>query len=764
MTFLKNFTEISKTNTAIAGGKGASLGEMTQAGIPVPPGYVVLSEAYDHFIHETDLIVEIEATLDKVDIKEIHTVEHASERIQALIKAQEFPQDLKKPILKAFKELDSKYVAVRSSATSEDSATAAWAGQLDSYLNTTESNLLENIKECWASLFTPRAIFYRFEKGLHLEKISVAVVIQKMIQSKKSGIAFSVHPVTEDPDQIIIEAGFGLGEAIVSGSVTPDSYVITKSDQEIVDINVSEQSKAFNRSSKGGNEWTDLKEEGKKQVLSIKQIKELGRLITKIEQHYNFPCDIEWAWVEDSFYIVQSRPITTLSKMDSTQSNHKANWELTISRNIPPFGWAAGAYYERKGLTIGPVTWKRNREIIIKNGGDQTHVIFDTNEYYVSNILEVFPKQKSKLEAGLDKIISLIDKSIKSEPVQSKKELLQLNKNHQKSFGYMLMCLDIVNELVELLQQNAETDDFQLSEVLIPIKYTTIQRENKAIIEGREQYRKDKSNLEKIAKSLESQFGFIHQDYLGKSLDSEGYKKEILDNKNPSATNQITNYKNHPQSDLIRIIQKIIYIYEEGRNSMVRLAWAIVQSSDVHELKKEILLHLTPEEFENYLNSGSLPNLEEVKKRQKHFLLFFNDSKLLISSDIKEIEKFIEQEQLDLNPNSGDKANTIYGSVANKGKVKGKARLVFTQKDSNKVKKGEIIVSPMTAVEFLNGIRNAAAIVTDEGGIICHAAIVSRELNLPCVIGTKTATKVIKNGDVIEVDATKGCVIINRSK
>ena len=197
--------------------------------------------------------------------------------------------------MKFYKKLDCKFVAVRSSATSEDSAFAAWAGQLDSFLNTTEEMLLENVKKCWASLFTPRAIFYRFEKKLNKDKISVAVVVQKMVDSEESGIAFSVHPITQDENQIIIEAGFGLGEAIVSGSITPDSYVINKQGFEILDVNVNEQSKALYKKSKGGNELRGLGEKGKKQILTEKEIIELSKLIVKIENHYGFPCDIELA-------------------------------------------------------------------------------------------------------------------------------------------------------------------------------------------------------------------------------------------------------------------------------------------------------------------------------------------------------------------------------------------------------------------------------------------------------------------------------------
>jgi len=261
---------------------------MTQAGIPVPQGFVILSNAFDRFLEETDLNVEIDSVLDTVDIKEVHTVENASEKIQAMILSKEIPEDIKIEILKFYKKLNCKFVAVRSSATSEDSASAAWAGQLDSFLNTIEENLLENVKKCWASLFTPRAIFYRFEKKLSKDKISVAVVVQKMVDSEKSGIAFSVHPVTQDENQIIIEAGFGLGEAIVSGSITPDSYIVDKQEFKILDINVNEQTKALYKKAKGGNEWKKLGDKGKKQVLTKKEIIKLAKLIVKIENHYGW--------------------------------------------------------------------------------------------------------------------------------------------------------------------------------------------------------------------------------------------------------------------------------------------------------------------------------------------------------------------------------------------------------------------------------------------------------------------------------------------
>ncbi|MDO8499158.1 MAG: PEP/pyruvate-binding domain-containing protein [bacterium] len=381
-THIKPFSQISKKDVAIAGGKGASLGEMTSAfakasadkaiKIAVPPGFVVLADAFDRFLEETQLTEEIQARLKEAKMDDTNSVDRASAVIRDTIHDRPMPADLTEEILEAFDKLfdsgvggkkslrDSStalrsarndkecFVAVRSSATAEDSSIASWAGELETYLNTTRENVVEKVKQCWSSLFTPRAIFYRHEKNLIDHYVSVAVVVQKMVQSEISGVAFTVHPVTEDRDQMIIEAGYGLGEAIVSGQITPDSYVVSKSEMSIMDINIGEQTRKLVKklSAQGGpalggktknpktkglprslalprndseesdtaNEWVELGPEGAKQKLTGKQIIAAAKAFKAIEDHYGFPCDIEWAMVKDKIYITQSRPITTLKK------------------------------------------------------------------------------------------------------------------------------------------------------------------------------------------------------------------------------------------------------------------------------------------------------------------------------------------------------------------------------------------------------------------------------------------------------------------
>ncbi|MGA2417950.1 MAG: PEP/pyruvate-binding domain-containing protein [Candidatus Staskawiczbacteria bacterium] len=312
MDNIKNFKELSNKDTKTAGGKGASLGEMTNAKIPVPPGFVVLASAFDKFMRDTDAIVEENAMLERIDIKDTENVEDQAEIMRDVILKKKFPAALAKEILNNFEKLGAKYVAVRSSATAEDSKIDAWAGQLDSFLYVTKDNLLQCVQKCWASLYTPRALFYRVERKMRRKQVSVAVVVQKMANSDVSGVCFTVHPVTRDKDQMIIEACWGLGEALVQGIITPDSYVIEKSTLGIIDINIGNQDKQILKAKIETEEKPVPKNLREKQKLTEKQIKELAKICINIEKHYGDPRDIEWALEKGKFYIVQSRPITTL--------------------------------------------------------------------------------------------------------------------------------------------------------------------------------------------------------------------------------------------------------------------------------------------------------------------------------------------------------------------------------------------------------------------------------------------------------------------
>lgn len=307
---LKN---IAKKDTLHVGGKGASLGELIKIGASVPPGFVISSAALQTVAKKGHLIEEIETILETININVAHTIENAAARIQSLIKNTSFTEKLEKEIVESFSALNTKYVAVRSSATSEDGHEVSWAGQLHTTLNSNKETLILDIKHCWASLYSPRAIFYRHSHNQESGKAKMAIVIQKMVASTIAGTAFSAHPITENKNHVLIEAGWGLGEAMASGEITPDSYLVQKDSLEILSITINDQKKALVRSYGGGNEWLHLsKIKQKKRILSSAKLLEIVSATIEIEKHFNFPIDIEWGIEGDTLYILQARPITTV--------------------------------------------------------------------------------------------------------------------------------------------------------------------------------------------------------------------------------------------------------------------------------------------------------------------------------------------------------------------------------------------------------------------------------------------------------------------
>lgn len=308
---IKQLKELNKNEVAIAGGKGASLGEMTNAGMPVPPGFVVTALAYKHFIDSNNLLEGIHERLAVLDVEDTKALDTIAEEIQRLILAAEIPHHLVEEIKKEYKKVGG-FVAVRSSATAEDLPEASFAGQQSTFLNIKgENEVVDAVKKCFASLFTARAIYYRTKNNFEHEKVLIAVVVQKMVEAAKAGVLFTANPVTNDRTEMIIEGAFGLGESVVGGEITPDNFVIDKKNGAIKQKMINEQTWGYFRVD-GETVKKDI-DYGSECVLMDHEVNALWALGKKIEAHYNYPQDIEWAVGEDKkIYILQSRPITTL--------------------------------------------------------------------------------------------------------------------------------------------------------------------------------------------------------------------------------------------------------------------------------------------------------------------------------------------------------------------------------------------------------------------------------------------------------------------
>ncbi|MEM4758023.1 MAG: phosphoenolpyruvate synthase [Nanopusillaceae archaeon] len=322
MEYVRWFENLTKDDVGLVGGKGANLGEMTKIGLPVPPGFVLTADAYWRYVDYNNLRSKIEEILNKTNINNPTELLKASEEIQKLFLNGEIPEDLKNAIIENYKNLSRRfgeedtYVAVRSSATAEDLPNASFAGQQATFLNVKGiEKLLEAVKKCWASLWTARAINYRTHMGFDHMKVALATVIQKQIFSKKSGIMFTVHPVTNDVSKIVIEASWGLGESIVSGEVTPDEYIVDKNTMKIEEVNINEKKVMTVYDEQTLVRKMEVPNEIKKaRCLTDEEVLKLAELGKKIEEHYKHPQDIEFAIDDFGIWIVQTRPVTTIKK------------------------------------------------------------------------------------------------------------------------------------------------------------------------------------------------------------------------------------------------------------------------------------------------------------------------------------------------------------------------------------------------------------------------------------------------------------------
>ena len=311
------FTEIRRTSLAEVGGKGANLGEMASVGLPVPDGFVVTSGAYFWYIRHNKIDAVIKEMTTDLDVENTDALARASDSIKTRILSGEIPPQLRSEIMNAYKSMikDGRepYVAVRSSATAEDLPEASFAGQQSTFLNIKGAeNCVQAVKECWASLFEPRSIYYRTENKFDHLKVGLAAVVQMMVQSEKAGVMFSVDPVSQKWEEISIEGAYGLGEIVVSGSVTPDRYVVDKNSLAIKVKDVAKQTWMIAKVNEKNENVNVRGEMQERQKITDAQIVELAKLAKRIEQHYQKPQDMEWAVSEGKIYIVQSRPITTL--------------------------------------------------------------------------------------------------------------------------------------------------------------------------------------------------------------------------------------------------------------------------------------------------------------------------------------------------------------------------------------------------------------------------------------------------------------------
>jgi len=461
--FVRWLSELSKDDVVLVGGKGANLAEMYNLGLPVPPAFVVTSEAYSYFLEQTGLAEEIYEKLKDLDEEDTSKLEKTAKELREKIKSKEMPDELREEINEAYENLsvdkeelekagkdvveilnksDLVFVAARSSATAEDSSTASFAGQQETILNIKgKSNLIEAVKKCFASLFTARSIFYRIKKKIKHKDILNAVVVQKMIDSDKSGVIFSKDPV-EKSDNIVIEAVFGLGEGIVSGKIKPDHYVVSRAGPghlKIIKKEIADKKLAVVRDSGGNQKDVELtREKSLQQVLSEHELLKLANYAVELEEHYGVGQDIEFGIEGREIYILQTRPITTLETREEKKKEEVGKKVLLSGLAASP-GIASGKVKIVKSLDdlnkikegdvlvtkmTNPdmvVTMQKSAAIVTDEGGITAHAAIVSREMGIPAVVGT-DKATKILEEGQEVTVDGFSGKIYEGVIERKKE------------------------------------------------------------------------------------------------------------------------------------------------------------------------------------------------------------------------------------------------------------------------------------------------------------------------------------------------------
>lgn len=402
------FKDIDKNDTNLVGGKGANLGEMTKAGFPVPNGFAITIHAYDAFLKENDIVSKIYSLLATVDANDPVQLDSASNKIQKMVINGKFSDEIAHEIINSYRKLSGHFrsalVAVRTSATAEDMPDSSFAGMGWTSLNIKgEANVLNAVRECWASLFTGRSIYYRVINKIPHEKVKISVAVMKMVESEVSGVMFSIDPVKNDKDRIIIESVWGLGELIVQGSVVPDTYVVQKGTFAILSKEISDQAIELVKVRSGENKQVEVpKRIRQNQKITDKEIVELAKLADKLQKHYYFPQDAEWAKEKGKLYLIQTRPVTTIAQTARTTKSDKGEFKiaeapiLTGSPASPGIGTGPVKILKSpkeigkiaKGdILVAPMTspdyvpaMKKSSAIITDQGGQTSHAAIVSRE------------------------------------------------------------------------------------------------------------------------------------------------------------------------------------------------------------------------------------------------------------------------------------------------------------------------------------------------------------------------------------------------
>lgn len=822
---IKTFEEIRKEDVSVVGGKGANLGEMTSAGIFVPPGFVVTAKAYQLFLQEnglTDLFLE---TVKEAKGEEARLC-HAADLFRKKILAGTLPQEVKEEIKVAYDALCEKRkgeelrVAIRSSATAEDLPESSFAGQQETYLNVVGiEDVYEHIVQCYASIWGERAVLYRQARGYNQKDVALAVVVQEMIQSETAGVLFTVNPVTQNEEEMQIDASYGLGESVVSGHVTADAYICDRSGT-LLQMTIGDKKTEIVYEEKGTKKIEVSSERQKERALNDADLIALCEQGNVIEEHYNSPMDIEWAIRGGKVFILQARPITTLKKNRRNEEQEQRIKRYLAGSKPSPLMKKNLAFLLEKmpdvcypfdsDMTAAINTQKSN---IFAQAGIETHLQpqMDTDG------IETLPPHGNKITKDIFKAKKVLkemrDVAYCRDVMEQKMpdfeaELEQIKKLSVEQMT-LAQCGEAIEQIYEYVQRVAYTRFYyaMFPSMLLQRKCEKMTKKVGYACSGYEflqnldnRTARCAKHMSEIAKEMKQRKDVMEEVEAGADYNSI-YKqfpemrpifKEFF--KEYGYMADFNCYCIHARSffenpdRLFCIVRPLLEMeQEENPNQHADLMRRLQQKmskKDYKQLEENVkylrYFHVEREESQ-YMWETAFYMMRRVLSRTAYLSTkddnYFHNIAYLFEKEVVAMCKRgyfnagdrgkIERRRRN-RPLAkkvwerskllvfSDHGDVLKGVSGSTGEVVGKACIVNGPEEFYKLKKGEVLVCPYTEPEWTPLFTLASAVVADTGAALSHAAIVAREYGIPAVLGVGLATSRFKDGDMIRVDGTNG--------
>ncbi len=819
-----DFNEIKKEDVLVAGGKGANLGEMTSAKINVPSGFVITADAYRDFLKVNGIDILIENGIKK-SVDDERKLLNESEHFRGKIKSGKFPERLENAIREKYFNLgNNTRVAVRSSATAEDLPDASFAGQQETYLNVQGiESVLNAVRNCYASLWGNRAVSYRFHQGYDQTSVSIAVVIQEMIESEKSGVLFTVNPVNKKENEMQINASFGLGESVVSGRVTADSYIIDKSGK-IAQVNIGSKETQIIYGDKETVEVAVSSDKRKTRALNDREILELMKCGLEIEKHYRMPMDIEWAIKNDIVYILQARAITTLKNSENDITCNDLIEKYTKGKKIKKDTREVMSFFLEKMPSAHRVldfdylmAINDQKVNILSEGG----IILPRNPIIDDDGIQTFSDEGKRIGKNIFKFFNILKNMKDFEFCYKKcKDFMNIYETEIEEIKHLdfenmtlTECGNFLEESYALLQKLAY-DRFKYAlfpSVLNSKKFTKIIKKVNSNYSSFDFYWDLDNKTSVITNDVYTMACEIRKnEALKRAIISGDNFKELYNNYNDfkNITDEFmkdngfkSDYNCYCLSaktfleDPDRLTNILRPILNENSNEskdikdFSKLMESIegIYGKKYQDIEKQIkyfrYFHVVREESQ-YLWETLFYYVRKCVKRINFILLGDENIEIGVANLFhKELLKAINRGNL--NESDKEKINrrnekfplavkvweaskllifktdgdVLKGVSGSTGIAVGKVCLINSPKEFYKMKKGDILVCHLTDPEWTPLFKLASAVVADTGSALSHAAIVAREYNIPAVLGVGFATTKFKDGDTIQVDGNTGEVI-----